>query len=146
MFPKPFNYVAPATLSEALELLKRHGEGARVLAGGQSLIPLMKLRFFELENVIERAVLLGKGDLITRADLPQHITAGGPSRTISAAAGRTLKEALEEPEREIILEVLRASNWNRHLTADRLGINRTTLYKKMKRLGLEDPLIVPQED
>jgi len=100
----------------------------------------------ELENVIERAVLLGKGDLIARADLPSHITASGSSRSISTASGRTLKEALEQPEREIILEVLRSSNWNRHLTADRLGINRTTLYKKMKRLGLEDPRIVPQED
>lgn len=97
----------------------------------------------ELQNVVERAVLLGKGDLITRADLPRTL---GPStpRVGSATNIRTLKEALEEPERQIILEVLRASNWNRHLTADRLGINRTTLYKKMKRLGLEDPRYLPQ--
>jgi len=46
---------------------------------------------------------------------------------------------LEEPERQIILEVLEANNWNRNETADTLGINRTTLYKKMKRLGLETP-------
>ena len=52
--------------------------------------------------------------------------------------GRTLKQALEEPERRIILEVLESNQWNRHATADALGINRTTLYKKMKRLGLED--------
>ena len=51
---------------------------------------------------------------------------------------RTLKEALEGPERQIILEVLEANGWNRNATADALGINRTTLYKKMKRLGLED--------
>lgn len=42
------------------------------------------------------------------------------------------------PERQIILEVLERNHWNRHSTADSLGINRTTLYKKMKRLGLED--------
>ena len=53
MFPKPFNYVAPATLSEALVLLQRHGDEARVLAGGQSLLPLMKLRFVDLENLID---------------------------------------------------------------------------------------------
>jgi transcriptional regulator with PAS, ATPase and Fis domain len=99
----------------------------------------------ELENVVERAVLLGKGDLITRADLPHHVTAVTGPRSAAATTGRTLKEALEEPERQIILEMLRSSNWNRNLTADRLGINRTTLYKKMKRLGLEDPRIVPQE-
>jgi DNA-binding NtrC family response regulator len=49
-----------------------------------------------------------------------------------------LKQALEEPERQIILEVLEGNNWNRQQTAETLGINRTTLYKKMKRLGLED--------
>ena len=51
---------------------------------------------------------------------------------------KTLKEALEAPERQIIREVLDSNNWNRNATADQLGINRTTLYKKMKRLGLED--------
>ena len=56
----------------------------------------------------------------------------------SAAGQKTLKEALEGPERQIILEVLESNGWNRNATADQLGINRTTLYKKMKRLGLED--------
>ena len=50
----------------------------------------------------------------------------------------TLKQALEEPERQIILDVLESNNWNRNATADSLGVNRTTLYKKMKKLGLED--------
>jgi DNA-binding NtrC family response regulator len=53
--------------------------------------------------------------------------------------GKTLREALEGPEREIILQALRLHNWNRAATADALDINRTTLYKKMKRLGLDDP-------
>jgi DNA-binding NtrC family response regulator len=91
----------------------------------------------ELANVIERAVLLGKGGPIDVADLPATMTAGG-QRILEPVTGRTLKQALEEPERRIILEVLESNQWNRHLTADALGINRTTLYKKMKRLGLED--------
>ncbi|MDQ6727125.1 MAG: xanthine dehydrogenase family protein subunit M [Actinomycetota bacterium] len=45
MFPSDFEYVAPSSLDEALALLAEHGEDAKVLAGGQSLIPLMKLRF-----------------------------------------------------------------------------------------------------
>jgi two-component system response regulator HydG len=49
----------------------------------------------------------------------------------------TLDEALEEPERRIIVEALKARNWNRNETALALGINRTTLYKKIKRLGIE---------
>jgi DNA-binding NtrC family response regulator len=48
-----------------------------------------------------------------------------------------LSEALEGPEREIILAALRQNDWNRNVTADLLGINRTTLYKKMKKLGIE---------
>jgi carbon-monoxide dehydrogenase medium subunit len=45
MYPASFEYVAPTTLDEALGVLQEHGEEAKVLAGGQSLIPLMKLRF-----------------------------------------------------------------------------------------------------
>src|SRR5215212_10232839 len=44
MIPKEFNYVAPATLSDALAALRDGGEDAKVLAGGHSLIPMMKLR------------------------------------------------------------------------------------------------------
>jgi len=53
VFPKAFEYLAPATLADALKALHLYGEGARMLAGGQSLIPLMKLRFLEIENVID---------------------------------------------------------------------------------------------
>lgn len=48
-----------------------------------------------------------------------------------------LEDALREPERRIILRALEANNWNRQKTADDLRINRTTLYKKMKALGIE---------
>jgi aerobic carbon-monoxide dehydrogenase medium subunit len=45
MYPARFEYYAPASVDEALEILDRYGDEAKVLAGGQSLIPLMKLRF-----------------------------------------------------------------------------------------------------
>jgi carbon-monoxide dehydrogenase medium subunit len=45
MYPASFEYYAPTTLDEALSVLERYGDEAKVLAGGQSLIPLMKLRF-----------------------------------------------------------------------------------------------------
>jgi aerobic carbon-monoxide dehydrogenase medium subunit len=45
MYPASFDYFAPTTLDEGLVLLEEYGEDAKVLAGGQSLIPLMKLRF-----------------------------------------------------------------------------------------------------
>jgi transcriptional regulator with PAS, ATPase and Fis domain len=92
----------------------------------------------ELQNVVERAVLLGKGPTITVNDLPSEIRGTNGFIASIPVGQKTLKEALEAPERQIIREVLEANNWNRNATADQLGINRTTLYKKMKRLGLED--------
>ncbi len=91
----------------------------------------------ELQNVIERAVLLGKTDVIRMEDLPRHVAAEGPV-AVEAGNDRTLKQSLSAPERQIIQDVLDRHHWNRQLTAEALGINRTTLYKKMKRLGLED--------
>jgi DNA-binding NtrC family response regulator len=91
----------------------------------------------ELQNVIERAVLLGKGDRVRVEDLPRQLIGSAPVN-FDAIGDRTLKQALEGPERQIILDVLERHHWNRHSTAESLGINRTTLYKKMKRLGLED--------
>ncbi|MDE0863044.1 MAG: sigma-54 dependent transcriptional regulator [Rubripirellula sp.] len=106
----------------------------------------------QLENVVERAVLLSRDEQLTIEDLPPEISGRGPSdlggletnvtpvQTRSEDVnGKTLREALQGPEREIILQALRLYNWNRASTADALDINRTTLYKKMKRLGLDDP-------
>ncbi|MCC7086999.1 MAG: sigma-54-dependent Fis family transcriptional regulator [Pirellulales bacterium] len=90
----------------------------------------------ELQNIVERAVLLGKDDTVQVHDLPSQLAAEAP---ISAHSdpGKNLKQALASPEKQIILEVLERHHWNRQATAQELGINRTTLYKKMKRLGLE---------
>jgi DNA-binding NtrC family response regulator len=95
----------------------------------------------ELQNIVERAVLLGQGPLLGLDDLPSHIrNSNSNTLTIAPANKRqTLKEALEGPERQIILQCLRENDWNRNATADQLGVNRTTLYKKMKKLGLENP-------
>ena len=92
----------------------------------------------ELQNVIERAVLLGKGDMIGIDDLPEQ---PGERRRRDARIRRRTHARngrMESPERQIIREVLEANHWNRNATAEALGINRTTLYKKMKRLGLEE--------
>jgi DNA-binding NtrC family response regulator len=90
----------------------------------------------ELQNTIERAVLLGRSNKITLEDLPPQIAAGQPV-SLDQLSGKALKEAMTVPERAIILEMLENNRWNRNATADALGINRTTLYKKMKRLGID---------
>lgn len=53
MYPSRFHYEAPTTVDEALDLLSVYGDKAKVLAGGQSLIPLIKLRFAAPEVVID---------------------------------------------------------------------------------------------
>ena len=53
MFPSSFEYVAPTSVDEVLSLLAEHGEDAKVLAGGQSLIPLMKLRFASPARILD---------------------------------------------------------------------------------------------
>ena len=53
MIPAAFDYVRPATLDEALGLLARHGDEAKVLAGGHSLIPAMKLRLSQPKLVVD---------------------------------------------------------------------------------------------
>ena len=84
----------------------------------------------ELENVIERAVVIGKKRKITPADLPFQ----GVSIPRKPAAG-----SLEKAEKGHISEMLGACGWNIARTAGLLGINRTTLYKKIKKYGLKQP-------
>jgi len=59
MIPAPFEYVAPKTLEEALRLVERHGDEAKILAGGHSLLPLMKLRLAQPRYVIDIGRLRG---------------------------------------------------------------------------------------
>lgn len=111
----------------------------------------------ELENVVQRATVLTKGQTIQLSDLPPHVTGESDAGVLARmASGRgelsgglplldeetpwsaiPLEEALKEPERLIILKALRANDWNRQQTADDLGINRTTLYKKMRSLDID---------
>jgi DNA-binding NtrC family response regulator len=105
----------------------------------------------ELENIVERAVVLSKSPRIDVIDLPGHVLENSTGGLLAAPGAKSgdgpwslseyrpmpLREALEEPEKQIILAALQANDWNRQKTADELGINRTTLYKKIKQYGLE---------
>ncbi|HID31013.1 MAG TPA: sigma-54-dependent Fis family transcriptional regulator [Desulfobacterales bacterium] len=82
----------------------------------------------ELENVIERAVVIGKKRKITPADLPFDD---------ARIAREPVGGSLEEVEKSHISEMLRGCEWNIARTAGLLGINRTTLYKKIKKYGLK---------
>jgi len=53
MKPRPFDYIRPDTVEEALALLAEYGDDARILAGGQSLVPMLNLRIVEAEALID---------------------------------------------------------------------------------------------
>lgn len=97
----------------------------------------------ELQNIVERAAVLSRTPTIGVDDLPPALTSpgpaapAGPSHDPAAWEPMPLEDALREPERRIISRALHANNWNRQKTAEQLGINRTTLYKKMRALGIE---------
>ncbi len=97
----------------------------------------------ELEAAVQRAVARCTGPRITSSQLAPiinhhhqaHADADTPPPHRHMRI-HPLKEALEEPERRIIIQALQAFNWNRLETARVLNINRTTLYKKMKKYRL----------
>ena len=85
MIPPAFDYLAPKTLPEAISLLQQHGDGAKILSGGHSLIPMMKLRLAMPETLID---INGIPDL-------DHITESDGHLRIGAL---TREAALEESE------------------------------------------------
>ncbi|MCF8142304.1 MAG: sigma-54 dependent transcriptional regulator [Deltaproteobacteria bacterium] len=86
----------------------------------------------ELENIVERAIALSEETEISVRDLPSDLQALSIS---SLEKNHWL--SLEEKEKEYIREVLVQTDYNRNLAAEILGLPRTTLWRKMKRFGLE---------
>ncbi len=84
----------------------------------------------ELRNVIERAVVLCQEDQIRVEDLPDKV------REHEALKGQTLKDLLNNFERQVILDALDARGWNKEKTALALDVDVATLYRKMKKLGI----------
>ncbi|MGO9277043.1 MAG: FAD binding domain-containing protein, partial [Streptosporangiaceae bacterium] len=75
MYPSRFRYEAPSSLSDAIAMLRDGGDYAKVLAGGQSLVPLMKLRFASPELVVDINNVPGLGYHRADPDGTLHIGA-----------------------------------------------------------------------
>ncbi len=89
----------------------------------------------ELENSIERAVILQDGRLIVPEDLPRKVRFGNRERSASVVSNCNL--TLEELEKEYLLKVLDGVGWRKKKAAAILGINPSTLYRKLQRYGFE---------
>jgi two-component system response regulator HydG len=127
-YAREFHKSVAGFTRDALEVLQKHDWPGNVR---------------ELEAAIQRAVALCNGPRITSNHLApilnhnrQTRSGTGTPRPHLSMGVRPLKEALEEPEKRIIIQALQAFNWNRQETARVLDINRTTLYKKMKKYNL----------
>jgi transcriptional regulator with PAS, ATPase and Fis domain len=89
----------------------------------------------ELENIIERAFILCKSKMIMPSHLPEPVCGSlGLDRPESMGATN-----LKDMEAIFLTNALRKNNWNRLNTARELGIHKSTLFRKIKSLGLEIP-------
>jgi len=85
----------------------------------------------ELENIIEYAFVLCQGTTIEPEHLPKELVKDRPEKT-----GETSSDHLRSAEKEIIIEALRRNDGHRARTAKELGIDKSTLWRKMKRFGI----------
>ncbi len=85
MYPREFDYVAPASLEDAFGAL---GDGSKVMAGGMSLIPLMKLRLFSPATVVDIGKIPGLGSIEEDGD---HISIGALVRHADTAASDSIR-------------------------------------------------------
>jgi two-component system response regulator HydG len=136
-YAREFHKAVVGFTRDALDVLQKHDWPANVR---------------ELEAAVQRAVVLCNGPRITSTHLAPILNHHHQGRPMGEGSPRPhlqmevrpLKEALEEPEKRIIIQALQAFNWNRQETARVLDINRTTLYKKMKKYNLliDEPAMV----
>ncbi|MBI2204248.1 MAG: sigma-54-dependent Fis family transcriptional regulator [Candidatus Rokubacteria bacterium] len=93
----------------------------------------------ELRNMVERLVIMSPRDLIAAEDLPVPLRAKDAVPAPADGRERSLREARDQFERAYILAELRAHDWNMTRTAERLGIERSHLYRKIKAYGITPP-------
>ncbi len=90
----------------------------------------------ELENIVERAVVMAQGDLITTDDLPVHLLSS--EFQVESNKNLSLPERLELIEKSLILEALKKNNWVKTRAAKELGISERVLRYRMEKLGIKE--------
>ena len=88
----------------------------------------------ELRNVVEHATLMCRGDVIELSNLPRRFSTHPEGKAQGPTPWR-----LEDQERQLIGKTLEEVGWNKYKAAQILGIARSTLYGKIKKLGLREP-------
>lgn len=117
--------------------LKRNLKGISSEAMGAMMAYQWKGQVRELENVIERAVLLSDSDYLDLEDLPRSLRKPSEDQNFQMDSER-LDEAIQTFEKHHIQSVLKRTEGNKSEAARLLDIDPSTLYRKMERLGLSD--------
>jgi two-component system nitrogen regulation response regulator NtrX len=97
----------------------------------------------ELRNMVERLVIMAPRETIGPDDLPPPLRPKSVGEMAAAGGVRSLREARESFERAFILAELAVHEWNMTRTAERLGIERSHLYRKLKAYGIVPPKGTP---
>ena len=87
----------------------------------------------ELENIIEHALIVCQHKIIERNHLPLSLQGGISSMLPAEDNPSSFQREIQFGEKALILEMLRKYNWNKGKSAAALNINRTTLWRKMKK-------------
>jgi transcriptional regulator with PAS, ATPase and Fis domain len=94
----------------------------------------------ELENILEHALIICRGRVIRRKHLPVSMLRENAASTVEPSRGAAdavdLETGLAAAERERILSALKAHHWSRSKAAAALRIDRTTLWRKMKKYDI----------
>ena len=91
----------------------------------------------ELENTIERAVILTEGNAIDAAAMPGKIQY--PDSSFNLPVADRIRGTLEDVEREYLLHVLEQTGWQKKKASEILGIDPSTIYRKLQRYGIDEP-------
>jgi len=123
-------------------LIRRHNAEMKKAykgAGNAALKILMSLPWKgnvrELDNVLERAMILGNGEWITPAELPECEV---PEDKVNLSLGNNLRTAVQSYEKSHIENVLKETAGDKTRAAELLGLSRSSLYRKMESLGIHD--------
>jgi transcriptional regulator of acetoin/glycerol metabolism len=92
----------------------------------------------ELENILEHALIICQEDTIQTTHLPEYLQTRPAARKAMPVAATEQGFVPQNTERDKLLATLRKYNWHRSQSAHALGMDRTTLWRKMKKYGLLD--------
>lgn len=120
-FAKEYGRKSKELTDDAVEALKEHPWPGNVR---------------ELRNLMERSVILHAGGRIDAARLPLREQQRGSAPSVEAGSFRSLEEARKAYEREYVMRTFEAEEGNMTRTAEKLGLERSHLYRKMKTLGI----------